>query len=97
MEQWQYNAVILYADAGKDAAKQDMARRWPTWKPSKYAPQALLHELDEYGKDGWELISIENVVAGGNADIAHPHGGPGAWAYSNAYLAFFKRRVEGGR
>lgn len=95
MEQWEYTTAIMYANVEDKGVRDYLKGRWPAWKPPKYAPEALIPRLNDYGKDGWELISIENVYLGNNWDIAHPHGGSGNWAYSSAYLVAFKRCVEG--
>jgi|CXWK01.1.fsa_nt_gi hypothetical protein len=93
MEKWEYITAILHAENDKQGVHRRIAELWPGWKPPKYAPECLIPKLNEYGREGWELISIENVSLGSNWDIAHPHGGPGNWAWSNAYLVALKRRI----
>jgi len=93
VEKWEYRTAILHANVGDKGVKEYLKQRWPNWNPPQYAPQALISAMNDYGEQGWELVSFENVYTGNNWDIAHPHGGGGNWAYSNAYLLAFKRRI----
>jgi len=64
----------------------------PTPYP-RYTPYALQPQLDAFGEQGWELVTMQPVVIGGNGDvlISRENGrGLGEWAHN--YLCTFKKR-----
>jgi hypothetical protein len=50
----------------------------------KYAPQALMPELDALGNEGWELVHMQPVYVGSNADVLIHSLSERMW--SNAYF-----------
>jgi hypothetical protein len=55
----------------------------------------LIPELNEIGKLGWELVSLQPVIMGENGDIqviGDPYLGGSKW--TRRYLCTFKRRVR---
>ena len=88
VEQWEYWTGFLWADARRQ--EEYLRQRWPDWNPPKYAPQALIPKLNEFGEKGWELVHMQPVIEGHNDDVAIGGGGNVAW--SHTYLCVFKRR-----
>jgi hypothetical protein len=72
---WEYRSVILSAQAHDPDTKAYLQSLWPGWEPPRYAPQALIPKLNEYGANGWELVSIEPVYLDEDANVLI-HGGP---------------------
>lgn len=90
MEKWEYMTAFLWADATTKRSNEYLKRRWPDWQPPKFAPQAMIPELDDLGDQGWELVHMQPVAGvGKNWDV---HSTGVAYAYSNAYFCVFKRR-----
>jgi hypothetical protein len=90
MQSWEYHVTLLYADAEKQRAY--LYQRWPNYRPDKNAPEALIPALNDMGAGGWEVISIQPVLAGKNSDILiHSGTDPNHW--SAWYLCAFKRPV----
>ena len=90
-EIWEYTSVFVHANMDNDGAKEYIKNRWPQWTGlQKYSPETIIPELDTFGRDGWELVSMEPVVVGVNHDIAFLAGAPTRW--SNIYFCAFKRK-----
>jgi hypothetical protein len=87
MQKWEYWVGIRWADARQPEAKRFLKERWPDWEAPKYAPQALIPQLNSDGEEGWELVSIQPVRVGENLDVYFGE----AWVYTNAYLCVLKR------
>jgi hypothetical protein len=92
-DRWEYTSTFLRADIDGNGAREYAARRWPSGREFKqYSPEAMIPELDGYGRDGWELINMEPVMVGKNADVGFPSGGNfPRTAWSNVYFCVFKR------
>jgi len=86
-QQWQYKTVFLFADAER---VQDHLSQFMTGKIPKYAPEALIPQLDSFGREGWELVQLQPVYVGKNADVLVHFGGVDR-TWSNAYFCVFKR------
>lgn len=90
--QWEHLIVTLRANA--DDWQDFLQQAWPGQYFPKYAPQALMPLLNDYGAQGWELVAMEPVIAGVNGDIwiggTPPIGMACPW--TNQYLCAFKRR-----
>ncbi len=87
---WEHLVVYLEADARQHAAF--LQQMWPGERFPKYAAQSLMPQLDYYGQQGWELVSIQPVIEGSNGDILitdRTEGLAGRW--TNTYLCVFKR------
>lgn len=87
---WEHLVVYLEAVAQQQAAF--LQQKWPGQHFPMYAAQALMPQLDFYGQQGWELVSIQPVIVGANGDIMihNPHAGyADRWTF--AYLCVFKR------
>jgi hypothetical protein len=90
MQRWEYRTELLEADAHNQ--REFLGQLWPDQKPGKNSPRALIPLLNERGADGWELISMQPVFAGVNADILVHEGTGTRW--SATYLCTFKRPIE---
>ena len=96
MAKWEYHTGFLWAEA--DMQKEYLKQRWPQTEFAKYTPYSLIPALDKFGEDGWELISMEPVHVGQNADIRiqivgeHSNRGD-VWVHT--YFCVFKRQREG--
>jgi hypothetical protein len=47
--------------------------------------------LDAFGQDGWELVHMEPVYVGRNADVLVVDSGRGASGWTSTYFCVFKR------
>jgi hypothetical protein len=56
MSGWEYDVSIVTADAEGEA--EFIKGKWPGWTPPPFAPQAMVRYLDERGRLGWELVSL---------------------------------------
>ncbi len=72
---WEYRSVILRATAHDPETKAYLQSVWPGWEPPRFAPQALIPKLNEYGANGWELLHIQPVYLDDDANML-VHGGP---------------------
>jgi hypothetical protein len=94
MSNWEYFTTILEADVKQQSEK--LKARCPDVPFQDYSPQALIPQLDEIGEKRWELVSLQPVIVGTNAELLLIQ--PGAvlpavvakmWTHS--YLCSFKR------
>lgn len=92
-DQWEYLTRFFWASA--QDKEHFLRQRWPDWRNvPKYAPEALIPDLNDLGKDGWELVHMEPVVVGKNYDVGvHFATGGNADVWSNIYFCAFKRRI----
>jgi hypothetical protein len=92
-EQWEYTSVFVHAHIDNDGAREYIKERWPQWKGiQKYSPETIIPELDNFGREGWELVNMEPVIVGGNHDIAFLSGVGAPAQWSNIYFCAFKRK-----
>lgn len=91
MNKWEYQSEFLYANIENKWSKELLKVRWPSWKPKRYSPETMIPEWNQRGDAGWELIHMEPVIIGGNADVATPGGG-GRSTYTNVYFCVSKRQ-----
>ena len=83
---WQYKTLVLRADAER---LQDQLRPFSSENLPRYAPEALMPDLDALGSEGWELVHMQPVYVGANADVLIHGMSERIW--SNAYFCVFKR------
>jgi len=91
MEEWEHHIAIL--EANGPAQFRFLQARWPKSPVAMYDPRALIPLLDDFGKEGWELISAQPVVLGGNQDVSYTTQ-PFGVGWTHTYLCFFKRRKQ---
>lgn len=72
---WEYRTVIFSAQAHDPETRAYLQSVWPGWEPPRYAPQALIPKLNDYGAAGWELVSLQPVHLDEDAAVLI-HGGP---------------------
>jgi hypothetical protein len=85
-QRWQYKTMFVFADA--ERVEEQLNPFAPETLP-KYAPKALMPELDALGNEGWELVHMQPVYVGSNADVLIHSLSERLW--SNAYFCVFKR------
>ncbi|MFN8466331.1 MAG: DUF4177 domain-containing protein [Caldilineaceae bacterium] len=86
MTSWEYLSTILTADInypGAWNATQEAVAGWDN--PPVYTSEALIPQLNYYGRQGWELVSLQPVQIGKDGEVRATSG-------TNSYLAVFKRR-----
>lgn len=95
MQKWEYLTVFFHAEAEKQL--EELKQRFPSEKNFlPFSPRALVPQLEKYGEEGWELVSIEPVFMGERGDILlFPQTG---WAqqglhnpWTHTYFCAFKR------
>jgi hypothetical protein len=91
-EKWEYWTGFLEADVNDPGAKEYLQNQWEMTNPPKYTPFALMPELNRMGESGWEIIHIEPVHAGKNADILVHVSGETSRMWSHTYFCVAKRR-----
>lgn len=93
MQQWEYLTLLVFADAKREM--EFLKKHFPDDGGfARHSPKSLMPWLNEYGEQGWELVSLTPVAAGENEDIqihssAGLQGSTKIW--SAEYLAVFKR------
>jgi hypothetical protein len=89
-QKWEYMTLFLKAEA--EYVKDFLQERWD-WKKGipRNTPESLIPRLDALGEDGWELIHMEPVYAGDNADVLVQDAGSGSRTWTSTYFCAFKR------
>lgn len=90
METWEYYTTTLAANT----------ERWPVpirddipvGEHPKFSAYSLIPQLNIFGANGWELLSLEPVQQGRNGDLRYADTAGGQWTYT--YFATFKRRTS---
>ena len=88
MQAWEYRTLFLQAEAEREMAfltelysfKEGIARN---------TPEAMIPQLNAIGAQGWELIHMEPVVVGRNADVLMHSDNSNKW--TSTYFCVFKR------
>jgi hypothetical protein len=95
VEQWEYWTGFFWANIDDNGVREYTKKRWPNWNVPKFAPQTMMPKLNDYGKEGWELIHMEPVRAvGDNQDVLFQSGGDITKKdWSNVYFCVFKRKI----
>lgn len=86
LQRGQYKTLFVQADAER---VREQLNPFATEELPKYAPQALMPELDALGNEGWELVHMQPVYVGSNADVLMH--GMNERLRSNVYFCVFKR------
>jgi hypothetical protein len=89
-QKWEYLSVFVRAEASP--VKDYLEERWD-WKAGipRNTPESMIPRLDAYGDDGWELVHMQPVVVGNNADVLGADSGRGIASWTSAYFCVFKR------
>jgi hypothetical protein len=95
--EWEYRARTFSADKDEKLPKEYIQQAYPDWDWNdvpKHHPVALEAYLDNWGKNGWELVSVEPVdFAGKNGDLGVTYQMATNWR--RAYFCVFKRPRPG--
>jgi hypothetical protein len=89
-QKWEYLTVFVRAES---APVQDfLEERWD-WKSGipRNTPESMIPRMDAYGDDGWELVHMQPVVVGNNADVLAVDSGRGVGSWTSTYFCVFKR------
>lgn len=88
--QWEYLTVFVEAES---APVMDYLLELKTWKNEvpRNTPESLMPRLDAYGRDGWELVHMQPVYTGKNADVLAVDSGRGSAGWTSTYFCVFKR------
>jgi hypothetical protein len=91
MPQWEYYTTFLNAEV--NTQKRELINMFPDiYTAPKYDPRAMIPELDSLGQDGWELVHMEPVIVGNNADVCvGTTESTTARPWTNTYFCVFKR------
>lgn len=97
-EKWEYMTEFAWANLEGSGVEEFLKKRYPTYKPAKYAAETLMPRMNEWGRQGWELIHMEPIAGvGQNGDVRFAHGGGYALStWSNVYFCVYKRRIKDG-
>jgi len=90
METWEYFTTTLIANV--EQTPVPLSDNIPNVEHPKYSVYSLIPQLNWFGNQGWELISIEPVQQGKNGDVRYCDAASGYWTYT--YFASFKRRTS---
>jgi hypothetical protein len=96
MIQWQYRVRTFTVDREDEIVIHHVQRTYSDldWKDlPKYSPIALEAWLEEWGREGWELVTCEPAeTIGKQGDIGSSYQTLMSWR--RAFLCVFKRPVE---
>jgi hypothetical protein len=89
-QKWEYLTVFVKAEAAN--VKDFLEEKWD-WKSGipRNTPEAMIPRMDAYGDEGWELVHMQPVMAGNNADILAADSGRGMASWTSTYFCVFKR------
>ncbi len=90
MQAWEYLTTFVEAVAEREMAYLMETRSWKEGIP-RNAPEAMIPKMNAYGAQGWELVHMEPVIVGRNADILIHTDNTNKW--SSTYFCVFKRPV----
>jgi hypothetical protein len=89
-QKWQYLSVFVEAEPEPVMDYLEQIKSWTNGVPHN-TPEAMMPRLDAYGQDGWELVHMQPVVVGRNADILAADSGRGVASWTSSYFCVFKR------
>jgi hypothetical protein len=91
MPQWEYFTTFLTAEV--NTQKRELVDMFPDIRTAaRYDPRAMVPELDSLGRDGWELVHMEPVIVGNNADVCiGSTEQTSVRPWTNTYFCGFKR------
>ena len=90
MQRWEYFTSMLSASVENTPVpiRDDI----PLGEHGKYSPYVLIPQLNDFGSQGWELVSIEPVSIGKNGDVVRPDANASRWGRD--YFCCFKRKIS---
>lgn len=89
-QQWEYLSVFVRAES--EPVLDYLENNW-SWKSGvpRNTPESMMPRLDAYGREGWELVHMQPVVVGNNADVMVVDNGSGRQGWTSNYFCVFKR------
>ncbi|MEZ4671066.1 MAG: hypothetical protein R3E39_24440 [Anaerolineae bacterium] len=89
-QKWEYLSVFVEAES---EPVMDYLQEIKTWKSGvpRNTPESMIPRLDAYGQEGWELVHMQPVVVGRNADVLVVDSGRGSAGWTSTYFCVFKR------
>lgn len=89
-QQWEYLSIFVTADAQRE---EDFLRERWEWKTGipRNTPESMIPRLDALGREGWELVHMQPVVVGSNADVLVVDSGGTVSSWTSTYFCVFKR------
>ena len=88
---WEYLTTFVQAEAEREMAYLMETRSWKEGIP-RNTPEAMIPQMNAYGAQGWELVTMEPVIVGRNADILIHTDNSSKW--TSTYFCVFKRQKE---
>lgn len=96
MANWEYLVRVFALDKEDEVVIDYVQREYPdrSWKElAKYDPLTLEAWLNQCGREGWELVSIESAQkVGKQGDVGRVYSEVTNWA--QFYLCIFKRPAK---
>lgn len=90
MDTWEYfTTTFLTDDPAMEVPVYDDLPAMGSYP--KFSVYKLIPQMNELGRKGWELVSIEPVQEGRNGDLRYADASGAVWTYT--YFAVFKRRI----
>lgn len=91
MDQWEYLPTYIRAEINSKELKEYLQGQLPDRKKlPRYAAEAMMPQMNELGRHGWELVHMEPVADLGRKGDVLFDGTGSSW--SNVYFCVFKRR-----
>lgn len=89
-QEWEYLTIFVRAEAA--LVKDYLEEHWD-WKSGipRNTPESMIPRLDALGRDGWELVTMQPVFVGNNADVLAVDSGRGQAGWTSTYFCVFKR------
>ncbi|HYO87447.1 MAG TPA: hypothetical protein VER79_02305 [Candidatus Limnocylindrales bacterium] len=91
MQPWEYLTTFVEAQAEREQEYLLQTRSWKSGVP-RNTPEAMIPQMNALGAQGWELVHMEPVVVGKNADILIHTDNTNKW--TSTYFCVFKRPVS---
>lgn len=88
MQAWEYRTMFVQAEAEREMAFLTELYSFKEGVP-RNTPEAMIPQLNALGAQGWELVHMEPVVAGRNADVLMHSDNSNKW--TSTYFCVFKR------
>ncbi len=89
-QKWEYLSVFVAAEAEPVMDYLEEIKSWKNGVP-RNTPESMMPRLDAYGQEGWELVHMQPVLVGKNADVLATDSGRGTAGWTNNYFCVFKR------
>jgi hypothetical protein len=88
MQPWEYRTLFVQAEAEREMAYLMETHSWKEGIP-RNTPEAMIPQLNALGAEGWELVHMQPVFVGRNADVIMTGDNTNRW--TSTYFCVFKR------